>query len=230
MATSLLKKATLPEGRSGRYTVERFTVSDTDMWRYNLRNAERGTPDLNIEAGTYTRLMRRPAIVSLQGERPVVVMSDTPSELRDHVKAAEFAKGRCLIHGLGLGIIAKAMLDKPEVTHVTVVEQSPDVIKLVAEHYLSDPQNEGRLEIIMGDALSWKPPRGAHWDVVWHDIWDSISADNWPSMTKLHRRFGRRSDWQGSWRKEHVKQLVQDDKNLMADAEKLRAFMAAIRR
>lgn len=30
-------------------------------------------------------------------------------------------------------------------------------------------------------------------------IWDSLCADNLEEMTKLKRRFGRRTDWQGCW-------------------------------
>jgi hypothetical protein len=57
----------------------------------------------------------------------------------------------------------------------------------------------GRLTIHHGDALTYKWPVGTRWTVAWHDIWDTICEDNLPDMNRLHRRFGRRVDWQGSW-------------------------------
>ena len=57
----------------------------------------------------------------------------------------------------------------------------------------------GRLVIIEADAFTWKWPRGMHYNVVWHDVWDDICADNYPEMMKLLERYHRRCDWQGCW-------------------------------
>lgn len=35
--------------------------------------------------------------------------------------------------------------------------------------------------------------------MVWHDVWDYIDANNLTQMHALHRKYGRRADWQGSW-------------------------------
>jgi hypothetical protein len=78
-----------------------------------------------------------------------------------------------------------------------VIEMSPDVISLVADFYRT--KFGDKAEIIEADALTWKPPKGSFYGAVWHDIWPSISADNLPEMHALHRRYGRRCDWQGSW-------------------------------
>jgi hypothetical protein len=40
--------------------------------------------------------------------------------------------------------------------------------------------------------------------VAWHDVWANICEDNLPLMARLHRRYGRRVNWQGSWSKEVV--------------------------
>jgi len=217
MLPPTLRKVDVPTGRSGRFKVERFNVSEASARRFNAVNFCRRAEDRDIEAGTYTRLVREPAIRHLQGDDPVVVMSDTPAELRDHAEAVERAHGRCLVNGLGLGVVAKAMLDKPEVSHVTVVESSIDVVSLTGDYYRSMPRYEGRLEIVVSDALSWKPPRGATWDVVWHDIWDMISADNWESMKRLHRRYGRRAGWQGSWCRDRVFRMVEQERGRIAE-------------
>jgi len=176
----------VPEGVSGPWKVARFTISKEAAAFERLRaivgGSGRGVPE-----GTYTSLTR-------DGQ---VIMSDTPDEIRDHRYAIFEAKGRCLVAGLGIGMVARAMLLKPEVTCVTIIEQSSDVIKLVAPWLTS--QFPGRVTIIQADILTWKPPKGEKWDAAWFDIWDSICADNLAEMTTLHRRFARRVAWKGSW-------------------------------
>jgi len=186
----------VPEGRLGDWSVERFEVSEEGAAFWNLRqyvNPQRGLR--LISPGTYTRLTRGKTLV----------MSDTPSEVQDHLEAIGRAEGAVLIHGLGLGMVASACLDKPEVDHVTIVENSPDVIGLVGP-WLKERYGD-RVEIIEADARTWKPPTGARWDMVWHDIWDDLCTDNLPEMHTLHRRFGRRSKWQGSWSRDFVEAL-----------------------
>ena len=126
-------------------------------------------------------------------------MSDTPDEIKDHLAFIYRAHGICLINGLGLDMAATAALRKPNVAHVYVVEQSADVISLVAPTYKKNYSD--RLTVLHGDALTdkWPELRGVRFDAVWHDIWDTICGDNLPEMTKLHRRYARRCNWQGSW-------------------------------
>ena len=186
-----LEKTNIPESERGQFRIERFTVSDEEAKFDALRGCIGGGGfGRSVPAGGYTRLMRGGTLV----------MSDTPDELRDHRWAVSQAKGDCLIHGLGLGIVAEACLRKPEVTSVTVIEISSDVIDLV-KPYLMDKWSE-KLAIVQGDALSWKPHKGAKFGMVWHDIWDDICSDNLDEIKKLHRRYGRRTDWQGSWARE----------------------------
>ena len=109
-------------------------------------------------------------------------------------------KGNCLINGLGLGLLLKNILLKPEVTDVTVVEISQNLIDLISPFYKDD-----RVTYICADALEYTPPKGKRFSMVWHDIWDTICSDNLPEMAKLHRRYGKRTDWQGSWCHEECK-------------------------
>ena len=181
----MLKKVTLPEGRKGPWVVERFTTDRTDF-----SSMMHGRP---VPVGeTFTRLMRN----------GFLVMSDTPAEMRDHWEPVYQAKGSCLLNGLGIGMVLKNILEKKEVTDVTVVEISQDLIDLVAPHY-SDP----RVSYICADALEFQPPKGKRYQMVWHDIWDGICSDNLPDMARLHRKYGRRTDWQGSWAKYECQRL-----------------------
>jgi Spermidine synthase len=107
----------VPEGTSGDWRVEKFVVSPEDSARSLFSYRDRAP-----SPGTYTRLMRG----------RTVVMSDVPAEMRDHWSAVHHATGSVLINGLGLGMVLQACLEKPEVTDVTVIEFSADVIRLVA--------------------------------------------------------------------------------------------------
>jgi hypothetical protein len=132
-----------------------------------------------------------------------LVMSDTPDEMRDLYPILTHARGRILINGLGLGCAVKALLSIPEVDHIDVVEISPELIELVGPYY-DDP----RVTIHEGDAVTFEFPAGTRWDAVWHDVWDVLTTDNLNegnphahpcSYEKLHRRYGGRCGWQGSW-------------------------------
>jgi len=188
MAERAFRKVDVPEGESGDWKVSRATVSADQAAPYNTTR-----PGRHLAPGTYTELAYCGGIV----------MSDTPAEIGDLHPLRGHLRGRLLFNGLGLGVAIQGALDKPEVEHVTVVELSKDVIALVAGHYES--RHRGRLTVIHADALEWMPPKGARWDAVWHDIWPSICGDNWVTMSALHRRYGRRCDWQDSWCRHQVR-------------------------
>ena len=180
----------IPEGQSGQWKVERFTVSQEEAKSYNLVaqiQAMQGRPFRPIEPGNYVRLKR--------GEQ--VVMTNTPSELEDLEFWPSKVTGQVLINGLGLGIVAEMALQKPEVVCVTVIEIDKDVIKLVYP-YLQKKYGD-KIEFHWADAFGWNPPRGVRYNVVWHDIWDNICSDNLEGMKKLKRKYAKRADWQGVW-------------------------------
>lgn len=176
-------KVDLPNMEKGEWKVEKFTVDRQDF--HSLMRG-RGLPI----GDTFTRLMRH----------GTVVMSDTPAEMRDHYSALYHASGSCLINGLGIGMILKNILLKPEVIDITVIEISQDLIDIISPHY-----SDSRVTFICSDAMAFKPPKGKIYNMVWHDIWDYICADNLPEMSKLHRKYVKCSDWQGSWCKYECK-------------------------
>lgn len=162
----------------GKWKIEKFTIDRVD---FSALSHGRTSPAIGE---VFTRLTRN-------GE---VIMSDTPDEIRDIIQPCVKAKGSCLINGLGLGVILKNILLKPVVTDVTVVEISQDLIDLLKPYY-----SDSRVEIVCADAFTYKPSKGKRYQMVWHDIWDNICADNFPSMTKLKRKYGCKCEWQGCW-------------------------------
>lgn len=174
----------VPDGKEGDYEISTFIVSKEDADRYNFRQAISGS-FRPILPGTYKRL-------KCNGH---VVMSNTPAEIRDHSYFIREAKGKVLINGLGLGMVVAAIMDKEEVADITVVEISPEVIKLSGPTYSNHP----KVTVVNADAYEYQPSKGAWYDYVWHDIWNDITVGNVEGMKRLHRKYGRRCGWQGSW-------------------------------
>lgn len=186
-------KVDVSEGESGKFAVQRFTVSEHESgWSFISGKGQRGVP-----RGEYTRLVAKNSTL-LGG----LIMSDTPDERRDHIAAIIHARNHVLLNGLGLGCVLQACLEKSEVEKVTVIEISSDVIALVGNHY--QKRYGDRVEIIQADAFEYKPPPKIRYGAVWHDIWASMCEDHLPEMHKLHRKYGRRADWQGSWGRERI--------------------------
>jgi hypothetical protein len=49
------------------------------------------------------------------------------------------------------------------------------------------------------DAREKRWPKGRRFDVVWHDIWPTLSPANLDGMSALVRRYASRPDWQACW-------------------------------
>lgn len=178
-------KVNLPEGESGDWRVKKIVVDEEAAKRERFRAMMNG--GRHVPEGEYTGIYHK----------GYLIMSDTPNEISDHMSFIRKAEGHVLINGLGIGMVLQAVIKKPEVTHVTVVEFSEDVIALTGKVYKE--RYGDKLTIIHADALEYKPPKGERYGAVWHDIWGDICADNLEDMKKLHRKYGRRTDWQGSW-------------------------------
>ena len=181
----------LQEGQSGNWKLSKFSVTEEDAKLFNLRCAINGYPQRGIQAGEYWKLTRGGTIV----------MSNTPAEIRDHIKFIQEAQGKVLIAGLGLGMVLQEVLKKNTVTKVTVVELSQDVINLVGKSY-QDP----RLEIVNEDIFKFKPLE--HYDYAWFDIWDNISGDEYGQMKELSLKFRRYVSHSDCWCKKESRKIA----------------------
>lgn len=190
----LLGSVRAADGKRGPWSISTFTLDRRDAALHNIKNAR--SPGMWIREGTYKRLVH---------EKRGVVMSNTPMEIRTNIEGALHATGRVHINGLGLGMLLDAVLSKPDVTFVRVVEIDKDVIALVGPNY-EEEQRSGRLEIVHADAYEYAPPKGERYDYVWHDIWDDICEGNLPLMAKLTRRYRKPiAAKQGVWSRAYVR-------------------------
>lgn len=173
----------IPEGESGDWKVKKFRIpNELDIHSFRAMQEGRGW-----YPGEYLKL-------ACKGRG--TVMSNTPAEVRDLGWLTGLTPTRAIINGLGLGIALNMLLVKnPLIEHIDIIEIDPDVIKLVGPYF----EKYAQVHIHQGDAYTFKWPKGTKWDIAWHDIWDTISTDNLPLMTKLHRKYGRRVETQYSW-------------------------------
>lgn len=174
----------------GRVRIVEFNVSDSEAMLNNIRSSG----PMRIVPGTYKKLV-------IANE---VVMSNTRMEIITNREFVLSAHGNVLINGLGLGMVVEQLLKKDRVEHITIIEKDQTVIDLVAPVF----KNEERVTIIKACAFEYQPPKGVIYDFVWHDIWTYIHPNNLVEMTRLHRKYGKRSHWQGSWAKhlcQHIK-------------------------
>lgn len=181
-------RSQVPPGRSGAWEVDRFTE------RAPRPDVAEVRPEWAISPpGTYTRLRR--------GDE--VFMTDLVDEWWTQRPAIEEAcrrGGRVLLTGLGLGLVAEAMLLTPNsaVEHVTVVEADADVIALVAP-YLAGRHGDA-VTVEHADAFAWEPPPEARYGVGWHDIWPNPAESRClPESRRLIDHYAPFCDWQGSW-------------------------------
>lgn len=180
----------LTGGVSGVWELKKFTVDKDGAIFHNLRELLNGRNRF-IASGEYWGLYRNGCII----------MSNTPAEINDHLEFIRKASGKVLVGGLGLGMVIKYLLEKESITKVTVIEQSQDVIKLVACAYTNDP----RVEIVNANIFEYKPSE--LYDCAWFDIWDDISGEEYPEMKTLHRKFGHFVGWSDSWLRNQSRKL-----------------------
>ena len=134
-----------------------------------------------------------------------LVMTDAAFEHQTNFEVVSQATGDVLIAGLGIGMILTRILDRKEVSSVTVVEKSLDVIRLVGPHFSSP-----KLTIVEGDIYRWIPKDGVRFDTIYFDIWPDICTDSLDDVTKLHRRFRkylRTGGWMGSWCRDYLRDM-----------------------
>lgn len=158
----------------GEVYVERFKISQADASRHNSisRYNEEDRVHRTLP-GHYVRLV-------IKGE---LFMSDVPMERRTNEEFVTRAHGHVFIAGLGLGMVVKYLIDKKEVTKITVVECSKDVIDLVAPKFKCH-----KLNIIHANIYDWEPPK-EKFDCMYFDIWEKISTCNLTDMRNFHKKY-----------------------------------------
>ena len=185
----------VPEGISGEWSIIKVVQPE----RQTKRRDKRPKP-FRYRAGTYTCLQRG-------GTQFMSDLYDEWWTQREAVQQAIRRGGDILITGLGLGLVVEAIFRSAsdKINSVTIVEYSPDVIALVADHLLK--QFDGRVRIVNADAFHWRPRK--KYTVAWHDIWPDPYGDVVDEeMKRLEKRYSRWCDWQGFWPRTYLEDIA----------------------
>lgn len=182
---------------------EHIPESNSNLWYILKRQfdqpieSDRRGKLVTLPAGVYTFLYRLTDATMMHLPPGEVVMEDTPFELATHLGFIMGAYGRVLVTGLGLGCVVRGLLLNPRVESVTVIENSKDVLKMVAPYMGST-----KVKIIEADALEWTAKNTSRFDCAWHDLWTDRAAGE-PHLDFWHvdllRKCRRFTDHQGAW-------------------------------
>ena len=143
----------IPEGISGDYEIAHYTNETEDnMWQVYLEM--KGETD-----DAFTVLTKEGC--------PMPIMQDSEAEYNEHQWLWDNMSGDVLVGGLGIGMINQALIDNPNVTSVTIVEISQDVVDLVWD----DCPKDDSFSLVVADFETWTPPEGTTYDVIWCDAW-----------------------------------------------------------
>lgn len=99
-------------------------------------------------------------------------MTLQPNEMVTTTPAVMAAHGRVLTFGLGLGYFAYHAAEKEDVSSVTVVDASADVIDLFRTHILPQFPHKEKIHLVHEDAFAFADTKMAgNFDFVFADIW-----------------------------------------------------------
>lgn len=149
----------LKEGKSGKYEIKK-------------ERKKAGEVMMVVSPRNWLMMGYKQTSVELPFDRDIhklvrngdqLLMSDTPQEAFLQYEAYQSAKGRVLVGGLGLGVIATWMAKKPEVKEITVVEISKDVIKL------SKPKHP-KIHVVQADIWDYLKTTKEQFDFIYIDI------------------------------------------------------------
>lgn len=174
----------LPSGKHGAAEV----LHDTPSPMQRLRAGING---MSLDCDTYTRLL-------IDGR---LWMTDAEFEYRSNIGVVVEARGDVLIAGLGIGFILPPILARKEVSSVTVLERSADVIALVSPHF-------PKVKVIHADAHQWEPPKRS-FDLIYFDIWADVpNSDNLKEIKALKLRYRsalRKGGRTAAWCEDHAR-------------------------
>lgn len=134
--------------------------------------------------GFFTEEFRFPAVLEDGNEW----MTLTPVDLDTSEEAINAAHGKVVTFGLGLGYYAYMVSEKSDVDSITVIEKSPDVIRLFKKHILPKFPNGQKVRIIESDAFEYaeRTMPDEKYDVAFVDTWRDAS-DGAPMYERMKR-------------------------------------------
>jgi len=159
----------LPESKSGKSRIEHRLIKKDE--RVTMRS--RRESFFGDGKSTYTIAPYDIRLHYLVEDGEATWASDHPQEVFSQMPCVEGFHGSVLVGGLGVGLIIAKLLQMPEVTSITVIEKSEDVIKLVWDKVVRG-RDKRRCSVVCHDLFDfltrcqWK---GVTYDCAYYDIW-----------------------------------------------------------
>ncbi len=134
--------------------------------------------------GFFTKPFSFPAV--LEDGNEWMTLSPVDTDTCDF--AIEAAHGNVITFGLGLGYYAFMVAQKPNVKSVTVVEKSPDVIRLFKRVLLPQFPSKEKIRVIEADAFAYAegPMKEESFDYAFVDTWRDAS-DGLPMYGRMKK-------------------------------------------
>ncbi len=132
--------------------------------------------------GFFTEEFHFPAVLEGGNEW----MTLTPVDLDTCDEAIEAARGKVVTFGLGLGYYAFMVSEKADVESITVIEKSPDVIRLFERYILPYFRHENKVKIVNADAFEYaeKVMPSENFDLAFVDTWRDV-GDGAPMYRRM---------------------------------------------
>lgn len=173
LADAYYKTISLPEGeqKMGKWTLRMQTLAPYEAF---VCNDFLVLPDGRMipQIGFFTEAFPYPAVLE-NGREWMTLM---PNETVTTLPAVARAHGKVLTYGLGLGYFTFMVAAKDNVTSVTVVERSADVIRLFSDYLLPQFPHRDKITIVQADAFLYAEQEMPHqnFDFVFADIWHDV--------------------------------------------------------
>ncbi len=168
--------------KSGKYLLTNQSYEKGEILQYAFPLMEDGVyiPRLAY----FTKKTNFPTIY----EKNVPWMSVIPSEITSMEQPIAHARGNMLVLGLGLGYYAYRIGQKKEVSKITIVEKSSDVIALFEDNILCQFEKEiqDKITLVCMDAHAYmKQVQDNTYDGIFADLWEG-AADGHAWYEELH--------------------------------------------
>jgi spermidine synthase len=190
--------------------------------KITIREGSIGNATIRHYEGFYT--------LFVNDEQQMAINTKANGEIKEFYSSYDLAEGDVLLSGLGFGICAQWIASKPEVTSVTVVEFSQNVLDLFLRHNILD----SKIKVVIADIKEYKDSARYNWVILDHyenervptreelaQICSNIETDNlwfWSLETHLVYSYNSWSKFRESYNLTipdlPVKQVLEYVKNL----------------
>lgn len=170
-----------PNVESENWKVRTFEITQHDY---------RAIYEDGIIPGKYVSLNRKHKSAFENG----CMMSDTPMERFTNQEFINYAFGKVLIAGLGIGMVPAALAHKEDVESITILEIDQEIIDLIEPLMRKYIPNQDKITIIKADALTYPETYdGEKYDCVWLDIWPEFpnTEEDFYMFEKLFDKYNK---------------------------------------